>query len=34
MQWVSGQDARDFAAAIIAACDLIDAASSDVSAAT
>lgn len=24
--WVSGQDARDYAAAIIAACDLIDAA--------
>lgn len=28
-QWVSGQDARDYAAAIIQACDLIDAASTE-----
>jgi hypothetical protein len=25
-RWVNGQDARDYAAAIVAACDLIDAA--------
>ena len=33
-QWVNGQEARDYAAAIIAACDLIDAAAGDATAAT
>ena len=33
-QWVSGRDARDFAAAIVAACNLIDTANGGASAAT
>lgn len=33
-RWVNGQEARDYAAAIVAACDLIDAAAGDATAAT